>query len=167
MVELAFDTFVQYSFPNIASSIVSACDSLGAEQEPPYSHGNYFIEIVMRFRQQSWMHKTFYNDMCEPIFALALRHGYLYSDPNFATFSTRRIEENWRTVPENIAIKYPGYLLNKSGHIYNNSDHFVNMDDLLALMRSRDIDRYESEKELFFGNVVLSIVIVKCLLNCY
>lgn len=49
MVELAFDTFVAYSFPTLASSIVEACNSLGAEQEPPFSHGNYFVEIRARF----------------------------------------------------------------------------------------------------------------------
>ena len=45
MVEFAYDTFTQYSFPTLASNIVAACEDLSASQEPPFSHGNYFIEI--------------------------------------------------------------------------------------------------------------------------
>ena len=45
MVEICFDLFTSYSFPTFASSIIQTIDDLGADQEPPYSDGNYFIEI--------------------------------------------------------------------------------------------------------------------------
>ena len=151
MVELAFDIFTQYTFPTMASSIVEAVDSLGREQEPPFSHGNYFIEIRRRFLEQSWIHKTFYNDLCEPIFALCMKLDCLYTDANFSTFSTRRINDTFRTNSENIAHKWPGYVMAKSGHIFNGTDRVLHMDDLLALLRSKDVDRYQREKELFFG----------------
>lgn len=151
MVELAFDTFVNYSFPTLASSMVQAVESLGAEQDPPFSHGNYFIECRNRFLEFSWVYRTFYNDMCEPIFAMAIRCDFIYADANFSTFSSRRINDSFRTVSENIAFKWPGYILSKSGHIFNNTDHLLHMDDLLALMRSKDIDRYEREKDYFFS----------------
>ena len=49
LVELAFDAFINYSFPTFASSLVRAVDSLGREQDPPYKDGNYFIEIRGRW----------------------------------------------------------------------------------------------------------------------
>lgn len=97
MVEIAFDTFVHYSFPSLASNIVEACEALDVAQDPPFSHGNYFIEIRRSFLTQSWIHKVFYNDMCEPLFAMAVRLNYLYIDTNFAMFSTRRINDTFRT----------------------------------------------------------------------
>ena len=89
--------------------------------------------------------------MCEPIFALAVRLDYLYIDANFATFSTRRLNDTYRTFSENISAKWPGYILTKSGHIFNSTDRLVNMDDQLTLLRSKDVDRYQRDKDLFFG----------------
>ena len=91
------------------------------------------------------VHKVFYNFMCEPLFALITRHDYLYIDVNFCTFSTRRINDTWRTFSENLSMKWPGYMLSKSGHIVNVTDRLVHMDDLLNLLRSKDMNRYESE----------------------
>ena len=65
----------------------------------------------------------------------------LYIDPNFAKFSSRRIDETYRTFSENLAARWPGYVLSGQ-HIVNQSDRVVHMDDLLSLLRSKDIDRY-------------------------
>ena len=125
MVESAFDIFVSYSFPSLCSSIVQAVDELGREQEQPYSHGNYFVEIRRRFLTYSWANKLFYNDMCEPIFTLVCRNDYVYIDANFCKFSTRRVDETYRTFSENLALKWPGYVLAASGHIANSTDRLV------------------------------------------
>ena len=50
-----------------------------------------------------------------------------------------------------MAKRYPGYTLDKHGHIINMTDTTVNMDELLGLLRSKDIENYEKEKEKFFG----------------
>lgn len=84
--------------------------------------------------------------MCEPIFAKLIGLDYLYIDVNFATFSSRRINDTFRTVSENLAHKWPGYVFAKSRHIFNSTDNLVHMDDMLALMRSKDIDRYQRDK---------------------
>jgi len=89
--------------------------------------------------------------MCEPIFTLCARHDHIYIDSNFAKFSTRRVDNTYRTFSENMALKWPGYVLSKTGHIVNSTDRLVEMDALLDLLRSNVIDRYESQKELFFG----------------
>jgi len=151
MVEIAFDTFVSYSFPTFCSSFVQAIEELGAEMNPPYSHGSYFIEIRGQFLTYSWVHRAFFNDMCEPLFTLVARQDYVYIDANFAKFSTRRVDDTYRTFSENLAIKWPGYMLAKSGHIMNSTDRLVSMDSLLNLLRSKNIDRYEADKDLFFG----------------
>lgn len=152
MVEKVYQIFTEYSFPSLVSSIVQAIEELGEEQDPPFSHGNYFIEIRGKFLTFSWSHRVFYNDMMEPIFAMAARLGYFYIDENFAKFSTRRLNDNFRTYQENIALKWPGYELGRSGHIICTTDHLVHLDDLYALMKSKDIDRYEREKDYFFGS---------------
>ena len=101
-LDFCFDTFINYSFPSICSSIIDAIDSLGQEQNPPYSHGSYFVEIRTRFNEQSWSHKVFYEHLIDSIFALMARHNHLYIDANFATFSTRRINDSFRTYDENL-----------------------------------------------------------------
>ena len=102
-MESLLDIFVSYSFPTICSYLVQAADELGAEQEPPYSRGNYFIEIRKRFLTYSWTHQAFYNDMCEPIFTLVARHDFLFIDENFTKFAARRIDETYKTFSENLS----------------------------------------------------------------
>ena len=97
------------------------------------------------------MQKAFFDELCEALFALACRHDFFYIDANMSTFSTRRIDETFRTYSENMAHKYPGYVLSESGHIINGTDRLVHMDDVLALMRSKDLARYERDMELYFG----------------
>lgn len=75
----------------------------------------------------------------------------LFIDPNFATFSTRRVNDTFKTFSENLAARWPGYVL-KGEFIVPVSDHLVHMDDLLGLLRSKDIERYQSMKEHFFGS---------------
>ena len=75
----------------------------------------------------------------------------VFIDSNFATFSTRRINDTFKTFSENMAARWPGYVL-KGNFIMPENDHLVHMDDLLTLLRSKDIDRYQSMKEHFFGS---------------
>ena len=88
--------------PTICSSLVQAVDDLSAEQNPPYSRGLYFIEIRSKFLTYSWTHSTFFNDMSEPIFTMAARHDFFYIDENFTKFSTRRIDDTYKTFSENL-----------------------------------------------------------------
>ena len=120
-------------------------------QEPPFSHGSYFIEIRNKFVEQGWINYAVYGSSCESLFSILARNDMIYIDTNFATFSTRRINETFRTFSENLAARWPGYVL-KGQIIINDSDRLIHMDDLLAFLRSKDIDRYHSQKELFFGN---------------
>ena len=85
------------------------------------------------------------------MFALCTRLDYVYIDQNFTKFSTRRVDDTYRTFEENLALKWPGYALAKSGHIMNQTDRLIEMDSLLNLLRSQNIARYESEKDFFFG----------------
>ena len=109
------------------------------------------MEIREKFVEQNWMHKMVFGEISEAFFALAARHDMLYIDQNFAKFSTRRIDDTYRTFSENLAARWPGYILSGQ-HIVNESDRVIHMDHLLALLRSKDLDRYQSQKELFFGN---------------
>ena len=141
-MEFFLDTFVNYSYPSVVSYLVQAVNELGSEMEPPFHRGSYFIEVRRRFLTYSWVNEILYNDMSEPLFTLAARLDMFYADENFAKFSTRRINENYRTFSENLALKWPGYELSRSCHILPKTDILVHLDDLLALLRSKDIARY-------------------------
>ena len=80
--------------------------------------------------------------MCEPIFTIGARHDHVFIDENFAKFSAVRINEQYRTFSENIALRWPGYVMAKSAHILPISDSYVHLDDLLALLRSKDLAKY-------------------------
>ena len=151
MVEFCFDNYIKYSFPTFCSNLITATEELGHEMEPPFAHGSYFIEIREKFVKQAWVHKVFYGSACEALFAMACRCDMLYIDANFAKFSTRRIDETYTTFSENLAMRWPGYVL-QGQNIVNSTDRLVHLDDLLNLLRSKDIDRYNREKEMFFGN---------------
>jgi hypothetical protein len=61
-----------------------------------------------------------------------------------AKFSMKRINETWLTYDEILAKNYPGYLLcDKREILVNKSDVLVSMDELLALLRSKDFARYD------------------------
>ena len=77
------------------------------------------------------------------------RNDLLYCCPNYAKFSAKPIE-GYLTFSESITRKYPGHILSKEG-LVNKSEATINMDELLALLRSKDIERYEQEKERFFS----------------
>ena len=47
-------------------------------------------------------------------------------------------------------MRWPGYVL-QNAFIIPESDHLIHVDDLLSLLRSKNIDRYQSEKDHFFG----------------
>jgi hypothetical protein len=55
-------------------------------------------------------------------------------------FSMKRIDETWKTYDECVMEKYPGYMLcEKREVLVNKSDVLISMDELLTLMRSKDI----------------------------
>ena len=91
-----------------------------------------------------------FKGICEPVLAEMGRRDYFYCDKNFARFSLVKLE-GYQLFSENLAKTYPGYYLDSKGHILPSTDHLVNLDELLALLRSKDITRYEKVKDKFFG----------------
>ena len=71
------------------------------------------------------------------------RSDYFYIDKDMAKYSLTRLE-GYLTFTENIAHRYPGYLLDKkTNFIMPSTDHRINLDELLAMLRSKNIDQYE------------------------
>ena len=56
------------------------------------------------------------------------KYDYVYANSNFARFATRRINDTYKTFGENLAERWPGYMLCKEGFIRNNTDIVVNQD---------------------------------------
>ena len=87
----------------------------------------------------------------EPVITNMARYDYFYCDNDFTKFSRVRLE-GYLTFSENMAKRYPGYMLDtKTNEIFPSTDHRVNVDELFTLFRSKDIARYEREKDKFFG----------------
>ena len=126
-------------------------EELGAQQSPPFSRGVYFLDLRLRFQTYSWVNRTIFFDIIEPIFTLACRYDHFFIDENFSKFSARRIDDTYRTFSENLAFKWPGYMMAKSAHILPLTDILVHVDDLFALLMSNDLARYERDKAIFFG----------------
>lgn len=126
-------------------------DEMHKQQDPPYSDGLYFVPIRWTFMHYKFSNKYLYGTLCITIFAKMAQRDYLYADPIFTKFSTRRISPEYMTFSEKIAQRYPGYLLNKEGQIVSFNDHAVHIDDLLGLLRSKDISAYEKNKDHFWG----------------
>ena len=59
--------------------------------------------------------------------------------------------EGYILFSENMANRYPGYCLDSKGHIVASTDTQINLDELLAIFRSKDISKYEKEKDRIFG----------------
>ena len=73
-----------------------------------------------------------------------------YSDRNFAQFSRVRLP-GYFMFSENVQNKYPGFQLNdNTGLIENLSVPEINLDTLFALLRSKDIARYEHVRSSLF-----------------
>ena len=65
-------------------------------------------------------------------------------------FSLRRLP-GYLTFSENLATRYPGYMLDQERRIVPSTDHKVDLDELMGLLRSKDIEGYEKVKSKFFG----------------
>lgn len=73
-----------------------------------------------------------------------------YTDKHFARFSRVRLP-GFYLFSENVQMKYPGFLLNdNTGFIENVRMPEINLDTLFALLRSKDIARYEQVRNTLF-----------------
>ena len=140
--ELIFDKTVEYMTPSISSLILQAIDDLQSEQNPPYSRGCFLIMIRRRFISYKLSHKFLYRDVFEPIFTSLAKLSQFYCDKEFCRFSMRRIDDNFLTFGEIIGKRFPGYVLQDQGIIVNVSDITIDLDELLPLLRSKDIAKY-------------------------
>ena len=86
------------------------------------------------------------------MWALLARHDHVYTDDQFAKFSAVRIDQNWLTFSERVATKYPGYVLDNRYCFVNKSDITIDLKELVSLLRSKDLGRYEEVKKHFFGS---------------
>ena len=80
------------------------------------------------------------------------RGDYFYTNPSGDKHSLVRLE-GYLLFSENLAKRYPGYMLSKEveGIIVPSTDKTVNLDELLDFFRSKDLSRYDREKDKFFG----------------
>lgn len=116
---------------------------------PPYRRGVHVHEIRSHFGKYRLGTKLFE----ELIFIVVSRMARLdafYSDKHFAQFSRVRLP-GFYLFSENVQMKYPGFSLNdNTGLIENVRMPEINLDTLFALLRSKDIARYEQVRNTLF-----------------
>ena len=90
------------------------------------------------------------NETMHCVLARMSRLDAFYCDKHFAAFSRVRLP-GYFTFSENLARKYPGFILNDTtGLIENLSNLEINLDTLLGLLKSKDLDNYERIKDKIF-----------------
>jgi hypothetical protein len=115
-------------------------------QNPPYSKGVYFVDIRKTFISYKASHRLIYKECAEPIWTKAVTNGVFFVNKAFTRYSAVRLNDNYGTYNEHLASRYPGYLL-KNCTMWNESDIAVNLDNLLDLLKSRDLEKYEKVKD--------------------
>ena len=108
------------------------------------------IEIVRVWRLRRWYNDKIFRDLSWNIFVEISKRDFFYNEPHYQKHSLVRLD-GYMTFSENLASRYPGYMLDKEGLCVPKTDPTVNLDELMTLFRSKNIARYESEKERFFG----------------
>jgi hypothetical protein len=73
-------------------------------------------------------------------------------NPQMTRFSTIRHDNTFKTFSEMLAENYPKYILGERNLLINVSDNEIDINDLKSFLMSKDLDRYEKEKELYFGH---------------
>lgn len=105
-----------------------------------------------QFKAYTISSKFLYLEVIEPLFTQMIKQNVLYLDRECSRFSLRRIDETWTTYDELLHEKYPGYVLcSERLLICNKSDITVCMDELITLLRSKDLERYYQVKDRLFG----------------
>ena len=125
-------------------------EDIHKRQDPPYSKGMLLLEVHRGFRAKKFSNNTIYLRLSEPVLAQMGRYDYVYCDPAFARFSRVRLE-GYLLFSEMMAKQYPGYMLDRKGHIVTSTDALIDLDELLNLFRSKDIARYEADRDKLFG----------------
>jgi len=90
--------------------------------------------------------KFLYADVFEPVFTSLAKLSQFYCNKEYSKFSVKRIDDGWLTFAENIEKNYPGYNLGADNLISNVSDITIDLDELMALLRSKDFVRYHQVK---------------------
>ena len=108
------------------------------------------VEVHRVFRTARLYNGTIFRDCAFYIFADLARKDYFYNDSQFQKHSLVRLD-GYLLWSENITKRYPGYMLTQEGTILPTTEITVNLDDLLALLRSKEIEKYERERDTFFG----------------
>lgn len=109
------------------------------------------VMVRVRYGTYGVTNQFILRDLVDPIWTLLARGDRVYCDQFFARFSVKRIDDSWMTFSELIQFKYPGYILDNRHMIANKSDICVNLEDLIELLRSKDIAKYHRVKHHFFG----------------
>lgn len=152
MLATIFDKTVEYLTPTVSSLVFQSMDDMQQQQNPPYSRGLFFIQIRQQFLRYEITSKFLYKDIIEPLFTALLKSDQFFCNKDMSKFSMKRIDNTWATYSEMIQNRYPGYLMDEQFNLIEcKSDVLISMDELLDLLRSKNLNRYEEVRHHFFG----------------
>lgn len=149
VLETIIDTTVDYLYTYYYCLVLQTMDELQQQQMPPYRRGVHVNEIRQHFSKYRLGTKIFGELMFIVVSRMA-RLDAFYCDRHFAQFSRVRLP-GYFLFSENIQQKYPGFQLNDTtGLVENLTTPEVNLDTLFALLRSKDLARYEQARSRLF-----------------
>ena len=109
--------------PRFAKIMLQATENLQRKQDPPFSDGVYFIEIMKEVvRIADILFKRIFPMIVDPVFAKFFRADGVYCNPDCSKYSLIKIDETYMTYTQGIAKHYPGYGLDSKSFVVNIDD---------------------------------------------
>ena len=80
VIETIFSTFVKLMYPHIVSQWLDICAEIQETQDPPYSRGILFVEILRGYRHRKWINLLILRDVSFMAFNQMIRHDFFWVD---------------------------------------------------------------------------------------
>lgn len=101
-------------------------DKLQREQDPPYSDGIYFVELIQGWENKGLWWKVF-PVMLDPLFSRLIKYDGIFLNPDCTKFSIKPlvrvddkgVQEEFLTYSDMIKRKFPGYSLDDDNIVKN------------------------------------------------
>ena len=104
-MERIFTTSIDLILPFFTSTFLKTLEQIQQEQSPPYSRGVYYLYILQRLKDTSFIANQS-QLIFDPIFAALFKEDVFYSNPDMTEFSMRQLDETYQLYSEGIAKKY-------------------------------------------------------------
>jgi Sulfotransferase domain len=141
-MEKLFDFGMDLMMPMFSTIIMESIDACQQKLDPPYSDGVYFIDVTKEVNSRSrfFLMKKLCPLVIDTLFANLTRSNAFYCNPDCTKYSTRKLNESYRTFTEALKDQYPEYSVNSKWLIVNDTDIEVDYEHMRTTMLSKVAD---------------------------